>query len=503
MHLSELEQMYRKSNQPELTPDNFEMPFSGKLSPDNRWVIMAELIPWAEFEVEYAEKFSEKMGAPAKPFRMALGALIIKEKLRTSDRETIEHIRENPYLQYFIGMSNYSNDSPFEASMMVYFRERIKMDFVKKINQKMVKDFQDETEKTETETETEGNKKKQETELEETKNKGKLILDATAAPADITHPNDLGILNQSRKQGEKLIDYLHQNQKNSLDKKPRTYRKKARKDYLKIAKKRRVSQKERKDAIAKQLQYIKRNLSHIENLVNSGAELSSLSRRQYKMLLVITEVYRQQLWMYQNESNRIEDRIVSISQPHIRPIVRGKAKKPVEFGAKLSVSCFDNYVFLDHLSWDNFNESGDLQTQVEAYKNYTGYYPTSVHVDKIYRTRANRAWCKEKGIRISGSPLGRKPKNISKQAKKQAVDDEKFRNLIEGKFGQAKRRYSLDCIMSKLPSTSETSIAIIFLVINLSSLLRQVNCLFLSLFMNPSKLGFFLDCSIVKADMKA
>ena len=165
MHLSELEQMYRKSNQPELTPENFEMPFSGKLSSDNRWVIMAELIPWAEFESEYAEKFSEKMGAPAKPFRMALGALIIKEKLGISDRETIEQIRENPYLQYFIGMSNYSNEAPFEASMMVYFRERIKMDFVKKINQKMVKDFQEETEEVPRE-----EKKKEETELEEVKN---------------------------------------------------------------------------------------------------------------------------------------------------------------------------------------------------------------------------------------------------------------------------------------------------------------------------------------------
>ena len=88
------------------------------------------------------------MGAPAKPFRMALGALIIKETLGLSDRETVEQIKENPYLQYFIGMSNYSNDSPFEASMMVYFRERIKMDFVKKINQKMVKDYQEESEET-------------------------------------------------------------------------------------------------------------------------------------------------------------------------------------------------------------------------------------------------------------------------------------------------------------------------------------------------------------------
>ncbi len=137
--------MYRKSDKPELTPEKFELPFSGKLSLDNRWVIMAELIPWAEFEQEYAKKFSETMGAPAKPFRMALGALIIKEKLGISDRETVEQIKENPYLQYFIGLSKYCNEAPFEASMMVYFRERIKMNFVKKINKKMVKDFQEDT----------------------------------------------------------------------------------------------------------------------------------------------------------------------------------------------------------------------------------------------------------------------------------------------------------------------------------------------------------------------
>ncbi len=267
-------------------------------------------------------------------------------------------------------------------------------------------------------------------------------------------------------------------------------------------KKRRVSRKERTEAIAQQLQYIKRNLSHIEKLINSGASLSSLSPRKYKMLLVITEVYRQQLWMYENESKRIDDRIVSISQPHIRPLVRGKAGKPVEFGAKLSVSCFDKYVFLDHLSWSNFNESGDFTLQVEAYKKFTGYYPESVHVDKIYRTRVNRTWCKERGIRISGTPLGRPPKNLGKEIKKQANLDERFRNIIEGKFGQAKRRYSLNCIMTKLPSTSETSIAITFLVMNLSTLLRQVYCLFMSLFLNSDKLGFIIIFSIAKANIK-
>ena len=177
--------------------------------------------------------------------------------------------------------------------------------------------------------------------------------------------------------------------------------------------------------------------------------------------------------MYENKQNRIDDRIVSISQPHIRPIVRGKAGTPVEFGAKLSASCWDGYVFLDRISWDNFNESGDLLKQIEEFKKNIGVYPESVHVDKIYRTRANLALCKERGIRISGTPLGRPPKNSSKATKKQAKLDEGVRNCIEGKFGEGKRRFSLDRVMAKLADTSETAIAITFLVMNLSKLLRR------------------------------
>ena len=120
---------------------------------------------------------------------------------------------------------------------------------------------------------------------------------------------------------------------------------------------------------------------------------------------------------------------------------------------------------------------------MEHYKDLTGYYPQSVHVDKIYRTRQNRAWCKERGIRISGPPLGRPPKNVSPQDKKQAQLDERIRNRIEGKFGQAKRRYGLNRLLTKLRETSETAIAISVLVVNLSTLLRQVYCLFLSFFL--------------------
>jgi len=266
-----------------------------------------------------------------------------------------------------------------------------------------------------------------------------------------------------------------------------------------VAKKRRPSQKQRRKAIKKQLQYLKRNGSHIESLIAQGACLSGLSKRQYKMLLVVAEVYRQQSEMFENKKQRIDDRIVSLSQPHVRPIVRGKAGKPVEFGAKLSASCFNGYVFLDHLSWDNFNESRDLKDQIEEYKRYTGFYPESVHVDKIYRTRENRAWCQERGIRISGPPLGRPPKNISKSDKKQSLEDERFRNGIEGKFGQGKRRFGLNLVMAKLANTSETAIAISFLVMNLSTLLRQVFCLFLCRFPRRTNLLLFLDFLIRKS----
>src|SRR4028118_1579599 len=209
-------------------------------------------------------------------------------------------------------------------------------------------------------------KKKDSDGRNESPNRGKLIIDATCAPADISYPTDLGLLNGARVHTEKIIDILYKQITENTHKKPRTYRNLARKDYLAVAKQRGPTRNERRQAIKKQLQYIKRNFAHIEQLIESGATLEGLNKKQYKTLLVLTEVYRQQQWLFDNNKQSIEDRIVSLSQPHIRPIVRRKAGKSVEFGAKLSASCLEGYVFLDRSSWDNFNESGDLKAQIEA-----------------------------------------------------------------------------------------------------------------------------------------
>ena len=308
-----------------------------------------------------------------------------------------------------------------------------------------------------------------------------MIIDATCAPADIRYPTDLSLLNEAREKTEKIIDILHKPLKGKI-KKVRTYRQKARREYLKVAKKRRPSKKIIRKAIGKQLRYIRRNLRYIQEL-SEVSSLSLLTNKQYQDLQVIKKLYEQQLYMYENKVNSVKKRIVSISQPHVRPIVRGKAGSPVEFGAKISLSAVDGFVFLDRLSWESYNEAGDMIRQIELYKKRFGYYPESVHVDKIYRNRLNRAYCKDHEIRLSGPPLGR-PKKVDKDQQKQTKEDELARIPIEGKIGNGKRRYGLNRIMAKLEETSETTIATIILVMNMEKILRDFLLLIFLLYKN-------------------
>lgn len=446
----------------------------------NRWVQLARMIPWHEFEEQYCKNLSGSgHGPPALSVRMALGALIIKERLGVTDEECVEQIKENPYLQYFLGLKEFSTESPFHPTMFVHFRKRFPSEVLSHVNEVICAQAAKEVGKNDDEPKGSSG---------EVKNKGKLLLDATCVPADISYPTDLKLLNTAREKSEQVIDRLHK-QRSPGHKKPRTYRIKARKAYLAVAKSRRVSPAKLRKALRKQLGCLGRNLNSINELSKTTG-LSSLSGKQYRDLLVITELHRQQRWMYEHRSRRIDDRIVSISQPHVRPIKRGKAGSDTEFGAKLSVSLVNGYAFVDHTSWDNFNECLDLQSQVEAYLRRVGAYPESVHADRIYRTRDNRRYCKKHGIRLSGPRLGRPPKQTPENAArlkaeaKQARQDELDRIPIEGKFGQAKRRFGLGRLLTKLASTSETAIELCFLVMNLEKWLAAI---FLFLFFKEQK----------------
>lgn len=468
--------MYRKPHVNQLAFEDFVLPFGGKLRSDNRWVILAKQIPWAVVETAYAQQFSkEDMGSPAKSSRLALGALILKERLGVTDRELVEQIAENPYLQYFLGLMAYQAEAPFHHSLLTTFRKRFTHDSLGTINDAIARLIAD-TPLT-TDEQTHDDRGDEQGESESPPPQGQLLIDATCVPADITYPTDLNLLHDAREKTEEIIDRLHACRA-TPKKKPRTYRQKARQAYLRVAKAKKPGRQKLRQGIGKQLRYLRRNLRTIAGMAQEGL-LVTLPSKRYRQLLVIQELYRQQLWMYTHRCHRIANRLVSLSQPHVRPIVRGKAGRPVEFGAKISLSLVDGVSFVDRISWDAYNESVDLVEQIEAYHRRFGHYPASVHADHIYRTRENRRDCASKGIRLSGPPLGR-PRKVSeapgeqvKHDQQQGHDDATARMAIEGKFGQGKRRFGLGRLMAKLAITSEVMIQVSFLVMNLEHLLTR------------------------------
>ena len=476
--------MYRSQRQQLEFPD-FYLPFSGQLDPENRWVTLARLVPWELAEEIYHQDLCEDFGAPIVPSRTALGALLVKERLGLTDRETVETIQENPYLQFFLGLEEFTQERPFDTSLMVGFRKRFGEDGIGRLAEAIAlaslpqatdataDDPNDSTPPSDNSPPTPSTSSKQSTEESGT-NRGKLIVDATCAPADIRYPTDVSLLNEAREKTDALIDQLHQPLVGSEPRR-RTYRQKARRQFVAFVKQKKPRRNKIRRANRQQLGYLKRNLQAIDRLLAhpDALLLTQLSRRDYKNLLVCRELYRQQQQMYESRTQRVDDRIVSIAQPHVRPIKRGKAGRDTEFGAKLSLSVVDGFSFVDSLSWDSYNEGSDLLGQIETYRGRFGCYPESVHVDQIYRTRANRAFCKTHGIRLSGPPLGRQPQQVSAAEKKQAAADEAIRNCVEGKFGQGKRRFGLGRIMAKLASTSAAQISLSFLVMNLERALRQ------------------------------
>lgn len=278
---------------------------------------------------------------------------------------------------------------------------------------------------------------------------------------------------------EEIIDVLHAPHA-GIFKKPRTYRRNARKSYLNIDKKKHATTKMIRKGIGQQLRYIRRDLKNIEKL-SKRSSLTLLSKRQYRNLLVSHEIYRQQHVIFKKGKHSIEDRIVSLHMTFVRPTVRGKASADVEFGAKLAISVVKGFSFMESLSFDAFNESKTLMQSVENYYQRYGVYPEAVMADKIYRNRDNLNYCKKLGIRLSGPPLGRPAKDLElfREQKKQERLDAGIRNAVEGKFGEGKRFYGLGRIMARLKETSETVIAMQLLVMNLERRLRILILLFM------------------------
>ena len=434
------------------------------MNPENRWIKMADMAPWDVFEKKYKHLFKNKTGNVAKPLRMALGALIIQTRFQFSDRELLQQITENPYLQYFIGLPGYQETSPFDASTLVLFRKRISAKMLIEANEYLLQENKPDKKEDDNDHHNPPSGK-----TEENENKGTLTIDATCTPVYIRYPQDVSLLNEAREKLEEMIFWFHKAYGVAL---PRRDCKAARKQYLSFAKSKKHSAKQIRKALKKQLSYVKRDIGYLESFMSEGY---APREKDIVTILTIFKLYEQQQYMYDNKVHKVENRIVSISQPWIRPIVRGEVKAPVEFGAKLDLSIdADGYARIENISFDAYNESTCLQAAVNAYYERTGYYPERVLADQIYRTRDNRAFCQKHGIRLSGPKLGRPNKTTTKTEKKIEYQDNTDRIEVERRFSLTKRCYGMGKIMTKLEDTQLTSIALSVFVANIVRMQQRI-----------------------------
>ena len=492
--------MIRYKSQKQRTLPGFDTPPDMILDPDNRWVKLSECMPWDDLAQSYHKKLSSTLGRPAKDARIVIGAVIIKHKLSVSDDETVEQIRENPYLQYFIGLKGFQSEAPFAPSLFVEVRKRMGQTVFDEFHETIIDAVEHRKARRIVESgnsDDGGNAAESDGETglagaaetlaaeqsvpDESQNHGKLIVDASVVEQAIRYPTDLGLLNEARELSERIIDELHAHSSRPQKRKPRTYRAVARKAYLSVVKLKRPSNRRRRVGIRQQLQFLRRNLGHIETMLTEysyGTPLPLpiwLLRRYW----VLPHLFGQQYEMYTTHTRRCDDRIVSISQPYIRPIIRGKQGKAVEFGAKISVSLTGRgLAHVDKLHWNAQHEGHDLQSQVEAYKKRYGCYPEVVIADTAYGSRDNRSFLKQRDIRFAGKPLGRPPKitpeneDEMKRLKAQRRQEYRQRIPIEGKFGQGKHGYRLNNIRARRADTSIAWINSIFLVMNLLVLVQ-------------------------------
>jgi hypothetical protein len=195
--------------------------------------------------------------------------------------------------------------------------------------------------------------------------------------------------------------------------------------------------------------------------------------------------------MLESKSHSVADRIVSLRQPHVRPIICGKARSPVEFGQKISLSVVGGYTFIEGHGWDNFSEGKTLIESAEKYKARHGAFPKAIQADMTYRNRENLNFCKQNGIRLSGPRLGRPKREETEADRELAYWDSCERNTVEGRHGIAKRRYGLDLIMTRLVNTSGTEAALNILVMNVAHLMRVLLRIFSRWMVELKLLGTF------------
>ena len=430
-------------------------PYSGKIDQDNRWIKLSKLVPWTELDSIYRTYFDDSKQSIVKKSRLILGMMLGQMILELGDRPIVDYFHENPYFQYFCGEITFcvkTSRGIIHHSLLSKRRKRL--------GKKYMAEFEREV-------------------LDVLKQKGlikgkKLLLDATVFPANISYPNDVKLLNTVREYLCRTILDV----KNTYDPtgRIRTCRRIARKLYLNYQKKKRKSKQLIRLSRNKMIRFVRRNIAQLETVLSQATQLKLWQIDHIQTQLNVAKIIlSQQVHMATTKGRKVANRIVSYHWPEIRPIIRGKEGKSVEFGPKAHIALVDGYACLDCAQYDSFNEGVKLEESLKNHVDRFGKHPEIVLADQLYANRYNRLLLEEHGITHSFKRIGRPPNETAKEKRRYRSDFKKKqgqRNHIEGAFGHLKSRFNLDTIKWSIPGGATMQIQMGLIAFNLNTALH-------------------------------
>ena len=438
-----------KNHQYSFTHDWFVVP---KLDDNHELVKISKAIDWPALSDKLAKFYCPDNGRPAKPSRAKVGLLILKHLYRLSDDDLVDLIKRDLYAQYLCDVSFGEAIKFIHSTTLVKFRKKIGLSGIKLIEEEVLNS------------------------LKRTKLlKGrKLVCDTTVVPSNISYPTDISLLEKVRAKAVKYLEKAKQFGADTF----RTYKRTARKTFITYQKIRHHTIQSRRRTQKKILQFSKRNTAQLKNALEKISQKTDTSlngikeevKEQFlkeakRFLATASNIVEQQKNIYKRLP--VKERIVSVHQPHLRPMVRGKYPVEVEFGPKILLNLKNNFLFLEYLSFNNTSDSQLLDISLKGYQERFGNTPTQLAADRGFWSKDNYRLAEN--LKIKKIAIENKGKSSYLKGKPFRERLRRLRCSIEAKISLSKRKYGLDRIRYTMPQGEEMWVRLGLMAMNLKT----------------------------------
>jgi len=418
--------------------DNFDVYFNGFLSSDLGKIYTA--IPWDElvsvFKIKESVKGTKNYFSP----KGKLALMFLKHYACCSDKRLVEQLNANIDYQFFCDihlghhrLTNYKIISQIRCELS----SSLTIPDVEKVLFDHWSGF--------------------------IKNQDCITTDATCYESEVRYPTDQKLLWESIHWTYHQMKTLYKSLKIKL---PRTKYIKWKKRYISYSKTRRKTYKNRRK-LTRSLLWLLEKVNNELDIIEKLYDLE-VTKLYYERRRIIKKVHRQQK-QYFKTGNSPKNRIVSISKSYLRPIVRGKEIKPVEFGAKVNKLQIDGINFIEHINFNAFNEGTRFKSTIYKAQGLTKTRVKLAGADAIYATNKNRVFATGNKIQTDFKPKGRPSKHRKQQDQLAKMITKERATRLEGSFGKEKEHYHLKKIKAK---TAKTEVLWIFFGIHTANALE-------------------------------